>query len=136
MTTDHIQLAWAAGLFEGEGNFSQYEYKGVNGSIYYPRAALVSSDKDILERFQEIVGLGNITSKKKNLGKKDMWVWQTGSVEKTQALYAMLWKWLGERRKDRIREIVLCSRQGIKVSVAPYIRSDSVQSPVVVPGRG
>ena len=121
MIIDRVELAWAAGLFEGEGGWSQQTYTTTKGvAHYYPRANLVGSDLDVLERFQNIIGFGKLSPKQINLGKKPMWVWQTSSVEQTQALYAMLWPWLGKRRRSRIREIVLCSRLGQKVAVAPY----------------
>lgn len=129
MIIDREQLAWAGGLFEGEGGWSQQVYtttKGINR--YYPRANLVSSDLDILEKFQTTVGFGKISPKRTNIGTKCMWVWQTSSVEQTVALCAMLWEWLGSRRRSRIREIILCSRVGQKVTVAPYKTKASVSA--------
>ena len=92
-------LAWAAGLFEGEG------------SIYPPlnRLTLSSTDKDIVEKFAALVGCGIIDELKPHpgkLGKKTQWRWYCGRQEYSQALLAAFWPWLGSRRKAKAEEFL------------------------------
>jgi hypothetical protein len=54
-TTQHV--AWAAGLFEGEGCWNAYVRKG--GKVQM-QVRLEMTDKDVVERFAAIVGCGAI----------------------------------------------------------------------------
>lgn len=103
------QLAWAAGLFEGEGCLST-RGKSVNILRKYRDRGLVAAmkmtDEDVIFRFKQIVGVGNITGPYNKIGKKTWWVWQAGSFEHVQALIAILWPWLCRRRKDRAKELL------------------------------
>lgn len=100
-TTD---LAWAAGLFEGEGCFfyarpSKAHRYGVAG------ATLAMTDLDIVERFAEVMGFG-LVRKMTNQGpptRKQMYVWRAGGFEHVQATAGLLWKWLGPRRREQVR---------------------------------
>lgn len=105
MFTSKIDLAWAAGLFEGEGTFGNGNKKSLATSI-------TSTDKDVLEHFQKIVGLGNINGplKTKKPHWKPCYTWSCGGGEKPQALAVMLWKWLGPRRRAQIHKALLIWR--------------------------
>lgn len=97
------QLAWAGGLFEGEGSF----VLGKVAHLRNVRAILCSTDRDVLARFGRVMGFGNIHFRKNykgHLGKKQVIQWSTGSFELTQATMALLWPWLGKRRRAKIIE--------------------------------
>lgn len=101
-----IDLAWASGLFEGEGCFSYHRKAG--GDVQ-TQAIMTSTDLDVLERFQEVVGMGKIRSKNPKvheLGKKNAWAWQVTSEMEFRKLGLMLWAHLGKRRKARFMEIL------------------------------
>ncbi len=89
-------LAWAAGLFEGEG------------SIYPPqnRISLTSTDRDVLDKFLSIVGVGTIRERTHMgcLGKKKQWNWVCNKQEHTQAILAAFWHWLGSRRRTKAEQ--------------------------------
>jgi hypothetical protein len=90
-------LAWAAGLFEGEGSISKR-----NNLL-----TLTSTDEDVVRKFMVIVGMGRIiewTPTAGQLGKKKQWIWNLYRQECGQALLAAFWPWLGERRRKRVRE--------------------------------
>jgi hypothetical protein len=101
MTTE-TDIAWAAGLFEGEGCFSL-----ANGK--YLRCSMNTTDKDVLERFVKIVGVGNILDYKRGgvspLTKKDGWQWSV-SGKKALPVAEMLRPYLGARRQMRLAEIL------------------------------
>jgi hypothetical protein len=97
------ELAWAAGLFEGEGCFSA-------GSPYGQKAQLAMTDEDVVRRFHRVVGFGNVHEYTQKVpDRKPMFWWRAHSFENFQALVAMLWPWLGERRRERA--IVILTRK-------------------------
>jgi hypothetical protein len=98
MTTEEI--AWAAGLFEGEGTW-QITNKG------YVQAALGMTDRDVVERFARIVDMGNVTRvHRPTQNRQDIWHWYIGSRRDVQRLALMFIPHLGERRRARALELL------------------------------
>jgi hypothetical protein len=105
MSTD---VAWAAGLFEGEGSV-----------CYLPkcralRLQMKMTDEDVLRRFTEIVGTLSIPNpthrnrparamnsvpNRTALGSKPVWQWHMDSVRSVQNVLRQFWPYLGERRR-------------------------------------
>jgi hypothetical protein len=114
MTRDTRELAWAAGLFEGEGWF------GLTTKARHVRpiakAAVSSSDRDVMDRFAAAVGFGNVTGpyQQTGFGTKPMFRWGVGSFQRVQALTALLWFGLGERRRARAIEVLTTCEGGAK----------------------
>ncbi len=96
-------LAWAAGLFEGEGSILVPSQRASNKTI---RLSICSTDADVIQRFHEIIGLGRQYDyvPKNSLGKKRQYWWVISGHEKVQAVLAVFWGWLGERRKSKAVE--------------------------------
>lgn len=92
------EIAWAAGLFEGEG------------TICFSNSTILISvnmtDKDILEKFFKIVqgGYFNGPYKRPNPKWKDSWQWRVQGGAWCQTIIAMFWPWLGERRKQQFKD--------------------------------
>lgn len=112
-----VEVAWAAGLFEGEGCITHLNtspnHKGV-------RLSLAMTDRDIVERFCKTVGVGRVEYKKgQKDGYKDQWLWRVGSFEHSQAVIAMLWFGLGERRKAKAKELLLNASH---IGTGKYVR--------------
>ncbi len=101
------ELAWAAGLFEGEG------YIGM--SRVSPAMSLASTDEDVVQKFNQVVGLGRVcgpytytyTYRKKS---KPIWVWRAGGFTNVQAIGALLWFKLCDRRRTKIQDVLLKAR--------------------------
>jgi hypothetical protein len=104
---DREELAWAGGLFEGEGCFSVNRDKRGRGYIY-PVAAVEMTDEDSVRRFAAAVGFGVVNGPYAHWAKKQSWRWQAFGFERTQALLAMLWPWLGIRRRAKGAEVLKC----------------------------
>lgn len=106
MIISRERLAWAGGLFEGEGSFSFAR----RGAYYSIVAELGMTDEDRVRQFHEIVRVGNVTrhvsTDPKRSHHKPVYVWKTASFEGTQAVIALLWSWLGPRRRQRATEIL------------------------------
>lgn len=103
-----IQLAWAAGLFEGEGCISYKKGSRKNSPGYcLPRISLTSTDRDVIDRFCRVVGAGNVRDiKRKNAPShwKKAWRWEANgksAVDIMEAIYPLL----GERRRARWGEV-------------------------------
>lgn len=93
-----VDIAWAAGLYEGEGSFGAYPY---------PIACLVSTDQDVIERFAQIVGVGALTAPRiriSALGNKPQYEWRAQSLESSQYTACLFWSHLGIRRKKQIHD--------------------------------
>lgn len=105
-------IAWAAGLFEGEGTIGSYS-SGRNGAGQSITAhlRLGMTDRDVVERFAQVVGFGAIHVRPPGTnGHKAIFAWQAYGFEKAQALTAMFWPWLGERRRAKARETIIATR--------------------------
>lgn len=105
------ELAWAAGLFEGEGCFS-LKAAGRTNLFPSPACIMASTDEDTVRRFQRAVGVGSVTGPHRTGGAnaaphfKPAWYWRTSGFPKTQAVVAMLWFGLGERRRATARRVL------------------------------
>src|SRR3990167_5406713 len=55
---DPIEIAWAAGLFEGEGCISVHRSKGRRPQ---PKLNIAMTDLEPMERFAKALGVGNVT---------------------------------------------------------------------------
>jgi hypothetical protein len=107
---DRTELAWAAGLFEGEGCFVLGKGNGRYAHTRNVRAVLASTDPDVLLRFYKALGFGHLSTRKTVPGRKPVHVWNAGSFETFQAVVAMFWPWLGARRRAKARECLLAMR--------------------------
>lgn len=95
-------LAWAAGFFDAEGCFSTTSRVGVSASI-------TQTDRELLDRFQSIVGLGKVygpyqTQASDRYPRKPHYFFKAHGLERVQALLAMLWIWLGTAKKGQAIE--------------------------------
>ena len=101
---DTNELAWASGLFEGEGCISLTKDKRT--PRVYPRLILSMTDEDVVRRFHAAVGLGNVVPWEDAAHRSPFWRWQSARFEYVQAVLAMLWSGLGDRRRARAREVL------------------------------
>lgn len=89
-------VAWAAGLFEGEGSISLKKQT--------MQLALGMSDFDVVDRFQKVIGIGKVYGPyqdKRKSSYKPMWTWACSGHKNCQAVLAALWGFLGERRRAK-----------------------------------
>jgi hypothetical protein len=95
-------IAWAAGLFEGEGTIWCKEG-------YKPALKLQMTDGDVVRKFREIVGYGSCRGpiQPKILKHKPVYIWDCSGSERVQALLAAFWTHLGERRRKKAEETII-----------------------------
>jgi hypothetical protein len=97
---DASDIAWAAGLFEGEGCFSLHDGRRC-------RAQLAMTDRDIVERFHAVMGFGTIRDKAStNPRHRHQWMWAANSRAEFERTVTLFRPWLGERRLARAQEIL------------------------------
>lgn len=103
-------IAWAAGLFEGEGYVGVRRQKGRKN----PNAQIImsSTDEDVLRRFVAIVGAGKVYGPYtySNPKWKPYWQWQAQTYELVQHVVALLWPWLCTRRRAQAAEALVTLR--------------------------
>ncbi len=109
-----IKLAYAAGLFDGEGCVTIAVRRILKDGTHTntPRVSISMTNKEPLVRFQEAtLGLGKPVkgpysppSYKKNWGK--FYVYQINGFEQVQAIMGMLWNWLSEEKRLQFKRVL------------------------------
>ena len=88
MVNKDLQIAWAAGLFEGEGYITRN--KG------YPKIGLTMTDKDVVNKFVALFALGKVRTRERPPC-KTQYEWQI-SGKQCKVILEQLLPYLGERR--------------------------------------
>jgi hypothetical protein len=111
------RVAWAAGLFEGEGSLALRR----NGTVLL---SLASTDMDILERFRAVIGTGRVSSQPPGGNRRRKRLWRVDVIQVDEVLRAinLLYPWLGARRRARADEAVAIINWRIDVATAPRAR--------------
>ena len=105
------EIAWAAGLFEGEGSISPQIAAGRTDRVVRVALNITSTDLDVLERFHRIVGCGHIRGPRQRKHYKPQWAWTVTKFEHSKAVLAAFEPWLLSRRNARAREVLEMQRQ-------------------------
>ena len=108
MDTTEIDIAWAAGLFEGKGCIVVYgaARKGRSES-FSVRLTLGSTDHDVLARFHRIVDCGWITQQRKaEPHHKQLGCWKI-----SERLLKLWLPFFGERRSTKARQALAVLEQ-------------------------
>ena len=114
-TRKQIEIAWAAGLFEGEGAIcGTQKYHAIINQNGERRkagfrwwAVMHSTDHDVLRRFHAVVGAGKVYGPyrdKRSDDYKPQLRWATNTLEDTQIVLRLLLRHLGERRSTKAIE--------------------------------
>lgn len=101
--SSEAEIAWAAGLFEGEGCIV------ISSSPSgHPRVglSLASTDLDVVERFMEVMQAGGIHAKTKKVKPhhKQQYLWGTGTNGDMERVLETLRPWFRTRRGARADE--------------------------------
>lgn len=99
------ELAYAGGLFEGEGWFTISRTKSP-----YPIMAIDMNDREPLERFARAMNMGHVNGPYGPYGveKHASFRWQVSGVAQVQSASKLIHEWLGERRRKRLDEVLHC----------------------------
>lgn len=103
---DAPEVAWAAGLFEGEGTAF------VSGGGQ--RLAIEMTDYDVLLRFQRTVGCGSLAARaprpSAQAHHKQVWVWQVAHKMDVILVGELLLPYLGRRRTEAVERVLEAAR--------------------------
>lgn len=99
------QVAWAAGVIEGEGCFTIVKNsKAKNGMS--AKFVLQMNDKDIVDRLFGLFGLGKVYHRPSRGSSKESWAWTIYKVSELEKLIKLVLPWLGQRRASKANEIL------------------------------
>ena len=102
--TSTLDIAWLAGLLEGEGSFFVK-----TRSPFKITVSMSSTDHDVLLRAQRIAGgtiTGPVTRTLAREGTKPVWCWTVNRRADAAALMMSVLPFLGERRATKVREVL------------------------------
>lgn len=118
------ELAWAAGLFDGEG--SVFVSRTVKRGRAHVRlmAGLQMTTEDVVHRFSAAVGIGAVRGPYFNgkIAWKPKWGWYAGSDGDVRNAMLLLWPWLSAPKKEQ-------------ASRAFAAREDYIANPPPLPDR-
>jgi hypothetical protein len=97
-------LAWVAGIVEGEGCIRLGDNNG--GTTKALTLHVNMTDPDIVRRLQTITGCGRFYGPYDHGSGKQMYSWKSTRSQETYAVLMALLPWLGERRTARVQECV------------------------------
>lgn len=104
------ELAWAAGLWDGEGCTSFHTHKLASGRVKrYIRLSMgqKADNRQVLDRFHKAVGEVGKVQKPYKVPTGYRCDYQAGSFEDCQAVIAMLWHWLSPAKRAQAKELLL-----------------------------
>ena len=106
-------LAWMAGLFEGEGYVQgrPRSYKRADGRTFTTvgfRLAISMTDEDVIRRFHQLAGVGTCNGPRLSPSMKNqpLWDYRAHGAD-AYALTVAMWPSLGMRRKSQLQTSVL-----------------------------
>lgn len=103
MESNSFRIAWAAGLFEGEGSLvlssskRHKDYKNVC-------LTLSSTDEDVIRSFFEVVNCGTVYQIKSRQNRKEVFRWSVSKKEEIIRLILLFSPYLHSRRLAKIVE--------------------------------
>ncbi|QGH78304.1 HNH endonuclease [Streptomyces phage Tribute] len=100
-------LAWLAGLLEGEGSFMTIK-SHVKGKVYlYPKIVVTMTDLDVIQRAATLLGnaVYNVPLQKNGVSKLKQYQAQISGAKAADLMKELL-PHMGRRRSEKIREIL------------------------------
>ena len=102
-------IAWAAGLFEGEGTVVSF-----GGRKHQRSLALSMTDEDVVLRFAAVIGVGKIygpygyasSTSRRREHHKQYWRWSVSDKDGVAIAAKMLLPFLGQRRSAKLKEAI------------------------------
>ena len=96
----YTDIVWAAGLFEGEGCITFNSRQPNLRKVY-----IAMTDKDVMERFVNIVGFGKLLGPYKGTN-KPRWEWAVSKSSEVLRILKMFLPHFGKRRAKKAIEAI------------------------------
>lgn len=100
------QVAWAAGLFEGEGSIVHFRVAAPTAARpdyrKWKRGLLLgmTDADDVVRRFHDLVGVGRVRRQPGKAAHSDVWIWEVTRWMDTEPLLRVLLPHFGDRRSE------------------------------------
>lgn len=105
MNLDEVDIAWLAGLLEGEGSFMMGR-NTVNEKLYlYPRIVITMTDCDVISKAAKMFATSVYTLPPSKDGRKQQYRAQINGY-RAVVLMSRLLKYMGDRRSKKIQELI------------------------------
>lgn len=101
MDCELVDVVWAAGLLEGEGSFQLQTGKSLRTGKHRPLVTCQMTDKDVLEKLQQIFGGAIYDTKHRVAHHKRSWLWSVSGDLAAEVMRAVR-PYMGERRSKAI----------------------------------
>jgi hypothetical protein len=107
LSMSEADLAWLAGLLEGEGSFYASGSRAKNGVMYrYPQIKVSMTDRDVIERVAQMFGIKvSVNSREKRREAKQIYSAQINGSRAMELMQQLL-PWMGKRRSQKIKELL------------------------------
>lgn len=98
------EIAWVAGLLEGEGYFSRSANR-VKWNRYEVGCGM--TDEDVIRKLHRHLGVGRVVEQRRQRPSwKPVWRWLTNKNAEVYAICAAIHPFMGKRRRTRIEDIM------------------------------
>lgn len=99
------EVAWAAGIIEGEGTIVFHKIKNRPNS-YRVLIGATMSDRDVIDKLHKILGVGTVINvKPSEIGTKPMYSWSVQNQKGCFDTLLHIMPHLGERRFSKAQEM-------------------------------
>lgn len=96
------EVAWAAGVIEGEGSiFLRLSGRGVGSTRNVPSVKVSMTDEDVVRRVAAIAGFGSVSTTVNKSGSL-MYQWQCSRRDVVPPFLILIRPWMGARRTAQI----------------------------------
>jgi hypothetical protein len=106
------ELAWAAGLYDGEGSASMYmprRRKTARRQMQVSQAGVVGSPPEVLVRFRAAVGEGNVTGPYRGY----LFYWKTTRKDAIDEIAVSLWPYLSAEKRSQFETMTLAAGRSL-----------------------
>lgn len=104
-------VAWVAGLFEGEGSI------GIDSNA---GAGLGSTDEDVVRRVHQLTGVGHVHERAQLQSGKRFWFWKVTRADDVITFLRAIHPYLGERRRERADLAILVAEEVLARKAGPF----------------
>lgn len=107
-----IQVAWAAGILEGEGCFSIFVRKSAKHDHKSLAIHCEMTDEDVIRKLHAVFNVGTVLERLNTSGRVDRrvrkktWIWSVQNHKGIHEVCTAVLPHMGIRRKEKIKELL------------------------------
>lgn len=107
-----IEIAWAAGILEGEGCFSIFQRKTAKWDHKSLAIHCEMTDEDVVRKLHSVFNVGTVNVRENTKGRSDTrprkktWIWSVQNHAGIEKVCQCVLPYMGERRSAKIKELL------------------------------